>query len=100
MPGLTPTPITLGADRPGTSLAWGQTVKLVDDWKKVLKTSWAIRASVLAGALTGVATVLPLMGDVIDPWTLLMAAFFVNALTPVLRIISQKKGEGDDSAES
>lgn len=74
-------------------------MKLIDDWKKVLKTSWTVRASIIAGGLTGIAAILPLLGDVADPWALLAASFLVSSLTPLLRILSQKKEDPDDSAE-
>lgn len=63
-------------------------MKLLPDWKRIVRQAWSIRLMLLAGALSGAEVVLPLLGDVL-PWSrttgaavtgLVVAAAFVTRL--------------------
>ena len=38
-------------------------MRLLDDWRTILRKAWSIRFIILAGALTGLEVALPLFGD-------------------------------------
>lgn len=38
-------------------------MQLVPDWRHVLRKAWSVRLILLAGVLTGIEAVLPLLGD-------------------------------------
>ena len=63
-------------------------MKLLPDWKRIVRQAWSIRLMLLAGALSGAEVVLPLLGDTL-PWSrttgaavtgLIVAAAFVTRL--------------------
>ncbi len=67
-------------------------MKLVSDWRRVLRYAWSIRLLLAAALLSGLEVVLPYLGDVFPIPTGAFAAitFIVTVLALVMRIISQK----------
>lgn len=68
------------------------TMKLVSDWRRVLRYAWSIRLLLAAAILSGLEVVLPYLGDAFPIPTGAFAAltFFVTVLAFVMRIVSQK----------
>jgi len=67
-------------------------MKLVSDWRRVLRYAWSIRLLLAAAMLSGLEVVLPYLGDIFPIPTGAFAAvtFIVTVLALVMRIISQK----------
>ncbi|WP_421565204.1 hypothetical protein [Ochrobactrum sp. EDr1-4] len=68
------------------------TMKLVSDWRRVLRYAWSIRLLLAAAILSGFEVVLPYLGDFFPIPTGAFAAltFIVTVLAFVVRITSQK----------
>lgn len=67
-------------------------MKLVSDWRWVLRYAWSIRLLIAAGILTGLEAVLPYLADtslISDRWFRLLM-FVVTIAAFMARIISQK----------
>lgn len=64
-------------------------MKLVSDWKKIVKHSWAIRVSLIGAGLTAVETWLPGLSPFADPKVFLYASFSVNIAAALARVIAQ-----------
>lgn len=67
-------------------------MKLVSDWRRVLRYAWSIRLLLAAAILSGFEVVLPYLGDFLPIPTGAVAAltFIVTVLAFVMRITSQK----------
>ncbi len=66
-------------------------MKLVTDWKRVLRYAWNIRLLLAAAILSGQEIVLPYLGGVPIPTGAFAAlTFVVTVLAFVMRIKSQK----------
>ncbi|KAB2788117.1 hypothetical protein F9K97_03155 [Brucella anthropi] len=67
-------------------------MQLVPDWRHVLRKAWSVRLILLAGLLTGVEVVLPLLGDAYPIPTGLFAilSLVVTMAAFVMRLVSQK----------
>lgn len=66
-------------------------MKLVANWREVLRYAWSIRLLVLAGLLSGVEVALPLINGVLPIPAGIFAglSFVVVALAFVARIVAQ-----------
>lgn len=76
-------------------------MRLVWNWRAVLKHAWSIRLLLLAGLLTGLEAVLPLAGGLIAipaGW-LAGLSFFVIGGAFVARLIAQQSVSGGGDAE-
>ena len=65
-------------------------MKLIDDWKKILKKAWSVRLLVIAGLLTGVEIILPLLVDSFPRGLFAALSFVFTAAAFVARIVAQK----------
>jgi len=67
-------------------------MKLVSDWRRVLRYAWSIRLLLAAAMLSGLEVALPYLGDILPIPIGAFAAvtFIVTVLALVMRIISQK----------
>ena len=65
-------------------------MKLIDDWKKILKKAWSIRLLVIAGLLSGVEIILPLLVDSFPRGLFAALSFVFTAAAFVARIVAQK----------
>ena len=66
--------------------------ELIPDWKRVLRRAWSIRLMLLAGLLSGLEAILPIVMDAI-PWPRWLASTvisFVVGLAFVTRLMAQK----------
>lgn len=66
--------------------------ELIPDWKRVLRRAWSIRLMLLAGLLSGLETILPIVMDAL-PWPRWLASTvisFVVGLAFVTRLMAQK----------
>ena len=71
-------------------------MKLVGDWRRILRKSWAIRATVLCGALMGLVVGLPLLEGIMPPMWLFWAVVVANIAAPVAaRLFKQRSISGD-----
>lgn len=67
-------------------------LELIPDWKRVLRRAWSIRLMLLAGLLSGLEAILPIVMDAL-PWPRWLASTvisFVVGLSFVTRLLAQK----------
>jgi hypothetical protein len=67
-------------------------LELIPDWKRVLRRAWSIRLMLLAGLLSGLEAILPIVMDSL-PWPRWLASMvisFVVGLSFVTRLLAQK----------
>lgn len=67
-------------------------VKLVDDWRHVLRKAWSVRLISVAAVLSGAEVVMPLLQGVVDVPPGLFAALsgIVTAAALVARLVAQR----------
>ncbi|SHE68686.1 hypothetical protein SAMN02745157_0712 [Kaistia soli DSM 19436] len=73
-------------------------MKLVSDWRAVLKHAWSIRLILLAALFSGLEVALPIIGDEIPPRLFAMLTLIVVAGAFVARFVAQPKTMGGDDA--
>ena len=66
-------------------------MRLVYDWKRVLRYGWSIRLIVLAGLLSGAEVVLPLFDDAIPRNLFAVLSLLVTVGAAVARVVAQPK---------
>lgn len=66
-------------------------MRLIDNWRKVLRKAWSIRLIVLAGLLSGAEIVLPLFVESIPRNLFAALSMLVTAGAFVARIVSQPR---------
>lgn len=73
-------------------------MKLVPNWRHVLRRAWSIRLLLLAGLLSGVEVILPLTGELfpIDPGAFAALSGLTVAAAFVMRIVAQKDMTDED----
>jgi hypothetical protein len=72
-------------------------VRLIDEWRVVLRRAWSSRLMLLAGLLSGLEVVLPLLNGVlpIPPGIFAALSFVTVAAAFVARVIAQKDLDND-----
>ena len=72
-------------------------MRLIPDWRLVLRYGWSVRLIVLAGVLTGLEAVLPLLPDFlpIPPRFFAVLTFVVVMGALVSRFVAQRKISGE-----
>ena len=70
-------------------------MRLIDDWKKVLRYGWSIRLIVLASLLSGLEIVLPMFGDAMPRGLFAVLTLVVTVAAAVARLIPQPKMRGE-----
>jgi hypothetical protein len=72
-------------------------VRLIDEWRVVLRRAWSSRLMLLAGLLSGLEVVLPLLNGVlpIPPGIFAALSFVTVAAAFVARVIAQKDLDSD-----
>ncbi|WP_271896340.1 hypothetical protein [Candidatus Phyllobacterium onerii] len=67
-------------------------MKLVPNWRAVLRYAWSVRLMLLAGLLSGIEAVLPLVGGLlpIPPRTFALLTFFAVVAAVYARFVVQK----------
>lgn len=70
-------------------------MRLIPNWRAVLRYGWSVRLIVLAGVLTGIEAVLPLVPELLPPWFpvewLVAAQFLIVMGALIARFIAQEK---------
>jgi len=66
-------------------------MKLLPDWKRVLRRAWSVKFSLLATALTGAAAALPVFMDQVPPTWFLLLCTFVPLAAAVARLVDQPR---------
>ena len=74
-------------------------MKLVVNWRAVLRRAWSIRLVLLAGLLSGAEVALPLFGEagIVRPGLLSVLSFIATAGAFVARLIAQESVSGEKS---
>jgi hypothetical protein len=67
-------------------------MKLVADWRRVLRRAWSIRLMILAGLLSGIEAALPLLDGYVDipPRLFAVLSGLTVAAAFVARLVAQK----------
>ena len=65
-------------------------MKLLSDWRDVLKRAWSIRLIVLAGILSGLEVILPMVNDQFPRGLFAVVSLLVTAGAFIARIVAQK----------
>ncbi len=73
-------------------------MRLVANWREVLRYAWSIRLLVLAGLLSGIEVALPLIAGVlpIPPGIFAGLSFFVVMLAFIARLVAQANAGGKE----
>ena len=71
-------------------------MKLADDWRVILRRAWSVRLMLLAGLLSGVEVILPLIGHAlpINPGAFAALSGLTVMAAFVMRLIAQKDLNG------
>lgn len=74
-------------------------MKLISDWRQVLKRAWSVRLMILAGLLSGIEVALPLIPLQIEPgWFAALSAIFTAAAF-VARLLAQRNMSNADQQD-
>lgn len=74
-------------------------VKLVNDWRAILKRSYAIRTAVFWSFLGGLVTILPLVSDEAKEWfgaKVYIGLFILLSVTVSVARVLKQPGTGDE----
>ena len=70
-------------------------MRLIEDWKHVLKHAWSIRFIVLAALLSGIELVLPMFNDAMPRGVFAVLTMVVTVAAAVARLVPQPKMRGE-----
>ena len=70
-------------------------MRLIEDWRHVLKHAWSIRFIVLAALLSGVEIVLPMFSDVVSRGVFAALTLVVSVAAAIARLVTQQKMRGE-----
>lgn len=65
-------------------------MKLISNWRDILRYAWSIRLMILAGVLSGVEVILPLFADCCPRGLFAVLSMLTIAGAFVARIVAQK----------
>lgn len=65
-------------------------MKILSDWKSILRKAWSIRLMLIAGLLSGIEVVLPLFGDVLPRGLFAGLSIIITMAALVARVSAQK----------
>lgn len=65
-------------------------MKLIDNWRDVLRKAWSIRLMLLAAVLSGVEVVLPFLSEALPRGLFAVLSFLTVAGAFVARLVAQK----------
>jgi hypothetical protein len=71
-------------------------MKILDDWKTILKKAWSIRLMLMAGILSGIEVVLPLFIDTFPRGVFAILSILFTGAAFVARIMAQKVFRNDN----
>lgn len=66
-------------------------MKLIPEWRRLVRKAWSIRLMVLAGALTGAEMALPLFSDAFPRNVFLVLSMITCVAGLVARLVAQPK---------
>lgn len=64
-------------------------LRLLPDWRRILRQAWSIRFSLLAAVLTAAEVVMPLFGDSLPRGLFVVLALAASIGATVARIVAQ-----------
>ena len=70
-------------------------MRLIEDWRHVLKHAWSIRFIVLAALLSGVEIVLPMFNDALPRGVFAVLTLLVTVAAAVARLVPQPRMRGE-----
>lgn len=70
-------------------------MKLIDDWKRIVRRAWSFRLMALAAILSGAEVVLPLFGDSIPRGLFAVLSFVAVGGGLVARLVAQNGVNND-----
>ena len=70
-------------------------MRLIEDWRHVVKHAWSIRFIVLAALLSGVEIVLPMFCDTMPRGLFAVLTMIVTVAAAVARLVPQQKMRGE-----
>ena len=70
-------------------------MRLIEDWKRVLRYAWSIRFIVIAALLSGIELVLPMFNDALPRGLFAVLTLVVTVAAAVARLIPQPKMRGE-----
>jgi hypothetical protein len=73
-------------------------MKLLDDWKHILKKAWSVRLILAAGLLSGVELILPYFSDAI-PRGVFAGLSIVVSMAAMYARVAVQKGMSNDPAQ-
>jgi hypothetical protein len=65
-------------------------MKLLPDWRSLLKRAWSIRLMAIAGLLTGLEAIIPLWVDSMPRHTFSILSMAVITLAMIARLVAQE----------
>ena len=65
-------------------------MRLLPEWRRLLRKAWSVRLVLIAGALSGVEVVLPFFADAVPRGLFAVLSFFAVCGALVARIVVQK----------
>lgn len=65
-------------------------MKLIDNWREVLRKAWSVRLMLLAALLSGAEIVLPLFHEALPRGLFVVLSFLTVAGAFVARLVAQK----------
>lgn len=66
-------------------------MKLVNNWKRVLKKAWSVRLMIVAGLLSGIEVVLPFFAESIPRGPFAALSLIAVASAFITRLLAQKE---------
>lgn len=65
-------------------------IRLLNDWRKIVRRAWSIRFSLLAAILSAAEMVVPLFGDALPRGLFVLLAFVASIGATISRLMVQK----------
>lgn len=70
-------------------------MKLIDEWRRIVRKAWSFRLALLAAALGGVEMALPLFSDAVPRHVFLSLSILTTVGAALARIVAQPKMQDD-----
>jgi len=70
-------------------------MKLIDEWRKIIRKAWSFRLALIAAALGGVEMALPLFSDAVPRHVFLSLSILTTVGAALARIVAQPKMQDD-----
>lgn len=70
-------------------------MKLIHEWRKIIRKAWSFRLALIAAALGGVEMALPLFSDAVPRNVFLSLSILTTVGAAMARIVAQPKMQDD-----